>query len=205
MIQQDDNPQHLIICKRDDSPHHEVMNRHLQAIVDVEEDAEAAILGNHVQEFAVVEEALGCIAQGFSERSGRESESSYAVDRVRLFLVVRSFNSVCVAMQALKYGYYQQAWTLVRSVMEDQLIAQDAETNGETLDALLTGNGKLGKGNLTFSKMAERVSPQAKEVWDRTYGRLSEYGAHPRHKSMMGIYVHWTQPGEFAAARRPLR
>ena len=54
--------------------------------------------------------------------------------------------------------------------MEDQLVAEDAETHPPTLDALLDDKGSISSGDLTYGKMAERISPEAKKAWDEKYG-----------------------------------
>ena len=106
---------------------------------------------------------------------------------MRLFLATRSFNSLRIAVQTVERGNYQQALTLVRIAMEDQLVANDVENNPPTLAALLDGEGRLGRGDLTFARMAERLSPKAKEVWDYDYGWVSKSAAHPRLESMQGL------------------
>ena len=100
---------------------------------------------------------------------------------------MRSFNSLRMARQTLELGYFQQAMTLVRMAMEDQLVAEDIEHHPPTLAALLDGEGKLGRGNLALGQMAKRLSPKAKVAWDRAYGMVSEYSAHPRHMSLRGL------------------
>ena len=95
-------------------------------------------------------------------------------------------------MQVLESGYYQQAQALVRMAMEDQLVAHDIEIHPPTLTALWAGTGKIGTGDLTYGKMAKRVSDKAKNAWDNDYGALSKYGAHPRFASMRGLVTEST-------------
>ena len=104
-----------------------------------------------------------------------------------MFLAVRSFNSLHIARQLLERGYYQQASALVRMAMEDQLVSEDAETHPPTLDALLDDKGSISSGDLTYGKMAERISPEAKKAWDEKYGDLSERAAHPRRLSLLAL------------------
>ena len=72
-------------------------------------------------------------------------------------------------------------------VMEDQLIANDAENHAPTLNALLDGDGKIGSGELSLAMMAGRISPKAKEAWERDYGHASKYAAHPRQLSLHSL------------------
>ena len=141
----------------------------------------------HGYEFSVVEEGLDYILQGVSAFGEYKQDADYPLEHARLSLVTRSFNSLRTALLMLEGGYYQQAMTLVRMAMEDQLVARDIENHPSTLAALLDDDGKLGKGELTFAKMARRVSDRTGEVWDYDYGALSQYGAHPRAGSMWGL------------------
>ena len=163
------------------------MNRHLLTIDGRDDKVKAVIRSSHASEFAIVEEGLECIARAFLAWETQQDRLPSRLDTVRVSLAIRSFNSIRIALTALISGYYQQAWTLVRSVMEDQLVAQDAEIHTPTLEALLTRKSKLGRGDLSLNKMAERISPQAKDKWDRDYGRLSTFAAHPRYESVLGI------------------
>ena len=67
------------------------------------------------------------------------------------------------------------------------MVAEDAEAHTATLKALLHGNGKIGRGDLALTKMAERISPKAKEAWDSDYCFASENGAPPRERSLRGL------------------
>lgn len=108
-----------------------------------------------------------------------------------LLLVVRAFNSLRCAYDLLQKGYYIQAATLIRSAEEDYLTCRDCEVNKKTIDALLDGKGELGKGELTFSEMAKRISPEFLEHWKYNYGQLSEI-AHPRQLAM-GMIANWKE------------
>ena len=160
------------------------MNRYLQGIDKSDRETAATIREIHGDEFKVAEAALDQILRGLSEFGSQKQKPDNRLESARLFLVTRSFNSIRAAIQSLERGYYQQAMTLVRMVQEDQAVVLDAEQNPDILAALLDGEVTFRERNLSFRKMAERVSPKAKEVWDSDYGTLSEYGAHPRQASM---------------------
>ena len=163
------------------------MNRYLKSIDKTDGETAATIREIHAGEFKVVEAALEQILQGLSDFGSQKQKPDNRLESARLFLVTRSFNSIRTAMQMLESGYYQQAETLVRMVMEDQLVAHDIEIHPPTLTALLDGEGKIGRGNLTYGNMAKRISGKAKEAWDNDYGALSRYGAHPRLGSMRAL------------------
>lgn len=163
------------------------MENHLQELQRIENKVAAAIRANHARELAVVDDALNQIISGLNDFGSLKGKPDNPLESARLFLATRSFNSLRIAKQTLEYGYYQQAMTLVRMVMEDQLIANDAENHTPTLDALLYDNGKIGSGDLSLTKMAERISPKAKEAWDANYGHASKYAAHPRQLSLHSL------------------
>ncbi len=160
------------------------MNQYLLGIDKSDRETADAIRENHAGEFMVVEAALDQILQGLSQFGSQKRKPDNRLESARLFLITRSFNSLWAATQQLERGYYQQAMTLVRMAQEDQAVVRDAEQNPDILAALLDGEATFRERNLSFRKMAERVSPKAKDVWDGDYGTLSEYGAHPRQASM---------------------
>ena len=158
--------------------------RYLSIIEKNDSEVSCTIRTTHAHEFMVADAALDQILLGLNDFGSLKERPDSRLESARFFLATRSFNSLLIARQALERGYYQQALTLVRMAMEDQLVADDAENHSPTLIALLEGEGKIGRGDLALQRMAERVSPKAREVWDSDYGTLSERAAHPRLKSM---------------------
>ncbi len=165
----------------------EFRRRHLEKIESNENDVASQIRKKHGRELEVVDAALDQILQGLDDFAHFKQRADSRLEDAQVFLAVRSFNSLHVARQVLERGYHQQASTLVRMTMEDQLIVEDAENHPPTLDALLDGKGSISSGDLTYGKMAERISPEAKEAWDKKYGDLSQRAAHPRRTSLLGL------------------
>ena len=160
------------------------MNGYLRTIDKTDAEVAAVIIKRHARELSAVEATLDQILRGLSDFGSQKQRPDNRLESARLFLATRSFNSLRTAAQALERGYYQQAMALVRMAKEDQMVALDLENHPPTLAALLNGDGRLGLGELTFGKMAQRVSAKTKDVWDDDYGMLSHYGAHPRRGSM---------------------
>lgn len=138
------------------------MENHIRAIERIEDEVASTILANHARELAVVDDALNQIIIGFNDFSSRKGKPDNPLESARIFLAIRSFNSLRTARQTLERGYYQQAMTLVRMAMEDQLVAEDAETHTPTLDALLVMLYWTAK-----AKSAEAISPCPR--WQREY------------------------------------
>ena len=165
----------------------ELRRRHMRKIEANENDVASQIRMNHGRELEVVDAALDQILQGLDDFAYVKQRPDSRLEDAQMFLAVRSFNSLHIARQLLERGYYQQASALVRMAMEDQLVAEDAETNPPTLDALIDDKGSISSGDLTYGKMAERISPEAKRAWDEKYGDLSERAAHPRRRSLLTL------------------
>ena len=163
--------------------------RLLYGIEAAESEIASTIQENHSSELVIIYAAIEQILIGLNEFAEHKERPDDKLESARLFLSVRSFNSLRVAMKTLERGYTQQALTLIRAVMEDQLVVEDAENYPATLEALFDDTDKLGKGKLTLSNMAQRASPKAKEVWDSNYGFVSRFAAHPRNLSMRKLIL----------------
>ena len=163
------------------------MKSYLDSLKQREDVASKKIRSKHLHYLKIINLGLNEIIRAIDELPSQKQRSSNQMERIRWHLIVRSFNSFRTALHVFERGYTQQAWALMRMVMEDQLIAEDMEHHPPTLRALSTGEGKLGSGDLSFTKMAERVSVAAKENWSDSYGAASQYAAHPRHSSLQAL------------------
>ena len=163
------------------------MGKFLQSIARTDSRTASTIRQKHARELEILHDALEHTIVGVNDFASLKQKADSPLQAARVFLTIRTFKSLRTALQVLEHGYYQQAMTLVRMALEDQLVAEDIEHHPPTLAALLDDKGRLGKGDLTLGKMAERLSPKAKVAWDARYGMLSEHGAHPRLKSMQGL------------------
>ena len=96
---------------------------------------------------------------------------------------------------------------LIRAVDEDWLICRDCEVNQGTLDALLKGEGKLRRGELSYLEMAKRISDEFYDkVWSDNYRQESEIA----HASQMALKIFsltvrhaGISPATKAAVKRP--
>ena len=112
----------------------ELGQRHLRVIELNENDVAIQIRVNHGHDLEVVDVALDQILQGLDAFAYVKQRPDSRLEDTQMFLAVRSFNSLHTARQLLERGYYQQASTLIRMAMEDQLVVEDAETHPPTLD-----------------------------------------------------------------------
>ena len=149
----------------------------------LEDEAAASIRTHYSQELNVVDAALDQILGGLDDFGSIKGKPDSRLESTRLFLATRSFNSLWTARQVLERGYFQQAMTVIRMAMEDQLIADDIESYPPTLNALLDGNESIG----SFASMADRLGSLGRKVWNDRYGMVSEYAAHTRTMSLRSL------------------
>ncbi len=155
-------------------------------IAEIEADVASAMQKRYARELAAVDAPLERIVRGlndFEDSPHQEQGIEDPLTGTRLFLAIRSFNSLRIAARVVDSGNYQQALTLVRMAMESRLVATDGECHPPTLRALWDPERRLPP----FADMAKRLSPKAKEVWSADYGWISESAAHPRFESMRGL------------------
>ena len=162
-------------------------NSYLATLDQIDHQVFSTTLEQHGREFGVVDTALDHIIQGLNDLSDLSQELNGKRDRVRIALVITSFNSLRMAMQALGIGHYQQALALVRMAAEANLVALDTEHSPTLIALTQKGKGKIGRGDLALGKMAERQSARTRDVWEDRYSFLSEFGAHPRHESLVAL------------------
>lgn len=159
-------------------------SRESASLEESDGQVERTILANHRKELALITRLLEAYLSGFNRIGSFALSSENELEYAWLLLVTRSFNSMRCAQLCLEKGYYTQVAVLARSAYEDWLVCKDCQCNRQTLDAVLKGKGELGKGKLTFSEMAKRISPDFhNQVWLVNYGQLSEI-AHPRKQSL---------------------
>ena len=174
------------------------LSHYEQGILDEEARVEDAIWVAFGEELQCVRAAFDCASAIYTKVVLRIRQGHHLDDdmsHVTNVLFIRSFNSLRIALISAEHGYYQQALTLCRMAMEDWIFANDAELNNATLDALMgRGCDRLGRGRLAIPEMAKRVlGPDDQHGQSKlvdNYGFLSEYGAHPRGVSHLGIMSH---------------
>lgn len=135
---------------------------------------------------------LNAYTRGFQELGSITPTETNRLEWAWRLLSNKAFNSLRCAYQLLQMGYYTQALTLVRSVMEDWLTALDCESHPQTLEALLYGEGKMPP----FEDMAKRQGQPVYRLWrgmgpssEGTYGLLSTV-AHPRRRGLGMLLDH---------------
>ena len=164
---------------------------YLDSLEEKEREVLSEVVSRFEGEMEVAYAALEYVVSTFHEAISKQPETPE--DLGRLLLLSRSINSLRAALKLWPCGFYQQVTALVRMAMEDVLIASDIN-NPETLKALLFGEGKIGRGKLTLSEIAQRLSgkyssefpesselfSELKERWYSSYRMASESSVHPR-------------------------
>lgn len=115
-------------------------------------------------EIELAEKLLNAYLTGFTQLGkftlDRNNEREYAW----FLLTVRSFSSLRCAFDLLERGYYSQAALLTRSVLEDWLIAADADKNRKTVEAVIKGEYEFGKAELSYADVFKRLQKYP-EIW----------------------------------------
>ena len=138
-------------------------------------------------EYEAVAAGLEQVVRGLQVYARVKGKTDQDLEAARVLLAIRSFSSLFVASQVLNRGYYQQALTAMRMAMEDDMVAIDAEQHPPTLQAVLRDTDRIGRGKLTYTAMAARISPATAETWKVDYGWVSKAAAHPRGTSLRGL------------------
>ena len=153
------------------------------------------IRNEHDHWFTAIETALDQVIQGLNEFAEHKGQPTSELESARLFLATRTFRNLHTALRLVERGYWQQALGVIRMAMEDMLVTEDIEGNPAALNALFSKEGRFGRGELTYQKMAERISKRTGSAWATDYGDVSKYAAHPGMKALESI-VTWNAAGK---------
>ena len=169
-------------------------NRYYASLAASDAELAQRIRREHAKWFTTIETALDQVIQGLNDFSEFKGRPDGELESGRLFLATRTFRSLHMAICLLERGYYQQAASLIRTAMEEMLIAEDVEIYPKTLSLLLHGDPndkvRLGRDDLSYGAMAARISPRAVEAWKRTYDAVSVYATHPKSTGLQTL-VAW--------------
>ncbi len=169
-------------------------NRFYESLAASDAELGQKIRTEHHHWFAAIETALDQVIQGLNEYAEINEKPKGKLESARLFLATRTFINLRLALQLLEKGYCQPAAILIRTAMEEMLIADDIEVYPKTLDVLLdespTAKIRLGRDDLSYGAMAGRISTKAAEVWKDTYESVSVYATHPRSTGLKAL-VSW--------------
>ena len=156
------------------------------SLEESEAHVKATTLTKNKEEMTLIEKFLAQYLAGFGKIEKFIRTHDNELEYIWFLLVTRSFNSLRCAFDLLQKGYYSQVMMLIRAVDEDWLICRDCEVNQGTLDALLKGEGKLRRGELSYLEMAKRISDEFYDkVWSDNYGQESEIA----HASQMALKI----------------
>ena len=164
------------------------------------------IRNRHREWFEAIETALDQVIRGLNEFAEQKRKPKDELESARLFLATGTFRSLHTALSLVERGYYQQSAGLVRTAMEEMLIAEDVEIYPKTLEVLMHGNPdnkvRLGRDDLSYGAMVARISPKAAEAWKKTYDAVSVYATHPRSAGLE-LLVTWDSQSKSHLGLRP--
>jgi hypothetical protein len=113
-------------------------------LVEAEKKAEDIAVKNHPVVFELVETMVNLYATGFNlignprnKPTENTSSKNRDIGRIWLFLVTRSFHSILCSVELMRRGYYAQAMTLIRMVIEAYFLCGNCEKDDTVIDTLL--------------------------------------------------------------------
>ena len=172
-----------------------MVDKFYESLLRSDEQLAQTIRNEHDQWFTTIETALDRVIQGLNEFAEHKGQPTGELESARLFLATRTFRNLHTALRLVERGYWQQALGVIRMAMEDMLVTEDIEGNPAALNALFSKEGRFGRGELTYQKMAERISKRTGSAWATDYGDVSKYAAHPGMKALESI-VTWNAAGK---------
>jgi len=127
------------------------MNNITLNLIEAEKKAEDVAVKNHPKVFELVEIMMSLYVDGFN-LIGNPNNEDKDMGRVWLFLVTRSFHSIMCSVELMKKGYYAQAMTLIRMVIEAYFLCGNCEKDKTIIDALLRNKSNRRPTWRTYAK-----------------------------------------------------
>jgi len=153
------------------------------SLEDLESQVRALTYGRHKKELDLIASILDAYIDGFKLIDPFSSTKDNEVETAWLLLITRSFHSMRCAMSLMQTGYYGQAISLIRTVLENWFICHDCANNPKAVQAILYNKYAIPNRNagLTFSKMAQRTGKL--RIYKQEYHHVSKV-THPTALSL---------------------
>jgi hypothetical protein len=137
-------------------------------LVEAERKAKDITIKNHPEVFELVETMMKLYINGFNLIENPSNKIN-DTDRVWLALITRSFHSIICSVELMKKGYYAQAMTLIRMVIEAYFLCGNCEKDKTIVDAVLHNkpNRRGSKTKFDYSALATNMG--ASDWYDNDY------------------------------------
>ena len=112
------------------------MNNITLNLNEAERKTKDITIKNHPEIFVLVQTMMNLYINGFNLIENPSSKIN-DTNRLWLALITRSFHSLICSVELMKKGYYAQAVTLVRMVIEAYFLCGNCEKNKTIMDVLL--------------------------------------------------------------------
>ena len=173
------------------------MNDTTLNLIEAERKAEDSAAKNHPEVFELVETMMNLYATGFklvgnpsNKPIENPSSKNRDIGRVWLFLVARSFHSILCSVELMRRGYYAQAMTLIRMVIEAYFLCGNCEKDKAIMDALLRNEPNRQRGKIklpTWKTYAKNMN--ALGWYDNDYVFACQFS----HSSYLSLGVMTTE------------
>ena len=140
------------------------------------EELEQIVVSQTLNDFTVVEETmhkvLDAYINGFGLLGKLRATVTTEQERVWSLLIINTFKSLRWAYYLALRGYYEQAFTLTRSALENWLVCMDCDNNPETVLAYLDKSKQFP----TIRTMANRLPEELRNEWKGLGQQTGLYG-----------------------------
>jgi hypothetical protein len=156
-------------------------------LIKAEHDAQDITIKKHPEVFQLVETMMKLYINGFRRIINSNNKIS-DTDRVWLALITRSFHSMICSVELMKKGYYAQAMTLIRMVIEAYFLCGNCEKNKTIVDAVLHNKPNTPDGKTIFPYKTFATNMGASDWYDNDY----VFACHFSHMSHLTAEVMTT-------------
>ena len=122
-----------------------VYENELPNIVDQEKRTARITINNHAREIELLVKVMNVLTSAFNQISSFEYKENNDSEYMWLLLSVRCLHSIRCSTDLLIKGYYSQAMSIIRTIIEDYFICGNAQTNSDISRCLLHNEFPLKK------------------------------------------------------------
>jgi hypothetical protein len=151
-------------------------------LIKAENKARDIAIKSHPDVFELVDRMMKLYIDGLNLARNSDNKGS-STDKVWLFLVTRSFHSIICSVQLMEKGYYAQAMTLVRMVIEAYFLCGNCKKNKSIMDALLYNKPNRPDRKTKFDYRALATRMGASDWYDNDYVFACQF-SHTSHLSL---------------------
>ncbi len=134
---------------------------------------------NHAKEIEIFAGMLNTFTNGLNSIASFKINGKNEAEFVWLLLITKGLHSTRCAIDLMIKGYYSQAMSIIRTIIEDWFICGNAQGNADICKYLLHNEGKKP----SYIELATQMN--AKKIYDKDYRFHSKF----THSSNLSLRV----------------